>query len=38
MELVHRINPHPMSWAEFLRKSGYDGSQTEEEIRAKFVQ
>lgn len=38
MELVLKINPHPMSWAEFLRKSGYDGTQSEEEIRTKFVQ
>ena len=38
MELVHKINPNPMSWAEFLRKTGFDGTQSEEDIRAKFVE
>ena len=37
MQLVRKINPHPMTWADFLRTTGYDGTQSEEEIRAKFI-
>ena len=36
MELVHRINPHPETWADFLRRSGFDGSQSLDDIRAAF--
>ena len=38
MQLVRRINPKPVTWADFLKTSGYDGTQTEEEIRAKLFQ
>ena len=37
LELVHKINPHPMSWAEFLKQSKFDGSQDVDYLRAKFV-
>jgi len=37
MELVHNINPNRLTWAEYLRKTGFDGTQSEEDIRAKFV-
>ena len=37
MELVHKINPHPETWMDFLKKSGFDGSQSMTEVRAKFV-
>ena len=37
MELVRSINPHPETWADFLRKSGFDGSQSLDEVRARFA-
>ena len=37
MELVHRINPHPVTWVDYLRTSGFDGTQSEPDIRAKFA-
>ena len=36
MELVHSINLHPETWADFLKKSGFDGSQSLDDIRAHF--
>jgi hypothetical protein len=37
MELVHKINPHPETWADFLKKTGFDGSQKLGDIRSKYV-
>ena len=37
MELVHKINPNPETWADFLKKTGFDGSQKLAEVRSKFV-
>ena len=36
MKLAHSINPHPETWADFLRRSGFDGSQSLDDIRDKF--
>ncbi len=37
MELVHQINPHPSTWEDYLKTSGFDGTQSADEIRAKFA-
>ena len=37
MELVHKINPHPETWAEFLKNTGFDGSQKLADIRRTIV-
>ena len=36
MKLVHSMNPHPETWAEFLMTSGFDGTQSLDDIRDKF--
>ena len=36
IKLVHSINPYPETWAEFLMTSGFDGSQSLDDIRDKF--
>ena len=38
MELVRKINPNPTTWASFLRATGFDGSQSMADIRAKLGQ
>ena len=37
MELVHKLNPHPSTWEDYLKTSGFDGTQSTDEIRAKFA-
>ncbi len=37
MQLVRKINPHPETWADFLRKTGFNGSQKLDEIRRKYA-
>ncbi len=37
MELVHKINPNRETWADFLKKTGFDGSQTLDDVRRKCV-
>ena len=37
MELVLNINPHPETWADFLKKTGFDGSQDVEYIRGIYT-
>ena len=36
MQLVRKIVPKPFTWAELLRTTGYDGSQSFEEVRARL--
>ena len=38
MELVHKINPNPTTWASFLQSTGFDDSQSMADIRAKLGQ
>lgn len=33
MQLVRKILPKPFTWAEVLKTTGYDGSQSFEEVR-----
>ena len=37
MELVRRLNPKPMTWADFLDVTGFDGTQTLPELRGKLL-
>ena len=36
MQLVRKIIPHPETWANFLKKAGFDGSQSLDDIRERF--
>ena len=38
MDLVRRINPRPMTWAEFLDITGFDGTQALPKLRGKLLQ
>ncbi len=38
MELVRRINPQPVTWADFLDVTGFDGIQALPELRGKLLQ
>jgi len=33
MQLVRKINPKPFTWAKVLETTGYDGSQSFQEVR-----
>ena len=37
MALVRQINPHPQTWADFVRLTGFDGSQSLDDVRARFA-
>ncbi len=37
MELVRKINPHPSTWEDYLKTSGFDGTQSADEIQAMFA-
>ena len=37
MTLVRQINPRPQTWAEFVRRTGFDGSQSLDDVRAQFA-
>ena len=37
MELARQINPHPETWADFVRKTGLDGSQSLDDVRALYA-
>ena len=37
MELVRKINPHPETWEDFLEKTGFDGTQSLQDIRSKYT-
>jgi hypothetical protein len=37
MELVHTINPHPETWADFLTKTGFNGSQSMDDVRSMYM-
>ncbi len=36
MTLVRQINPRPQTWADFVRLTGFDGTQSLDDVRAQF--